>query len=70
VLICVGSSINSSIHHILALKAKSKLFEEVLEPLKKTMPLSKSLDIDMSKKATKDDEDTLAKEQPFINLCK
>jgi hypothetical protein len=71
-LICVGSSIkaaHSSNRHVLALEADSKLFEEVLEPLKKTTPLSKSLDMDMFENAFEDDEDTLVKDQPFINLC-
>jgi hypothetical protein len=70
-LFCVGSSIKaarSSNRHILALKANSKLFKDVLEPLKKTTLQSKSINIDMSENATKNDEDTLAKEQPFINL--
>jgi hypothetical protein len=35
---------------------------------KKTTPLSKSLDMEMSENATEDDEDTTAKEQLFINL--
>jgi hypothetical protein len=73
VLIYVGSSIKaarSSNRHILALKANSKLFEEVLEPLKKATPVSKSLDMDMSENAFEDDEDTPTKEQPFINLYK
>jgi hypothetical protein len=68
-LFCVGSSIKVAralSRHILALEADSKLFEEVL---KKTTPQSKSIDMDMSKNAFKDDEDTLAMEQPFINLC-
>jgi hypothetical protein len=71
VLFCIGSSIKaarSSNRHTLALKADFKLFKEVLQPLNKTKPLSKSLDIDMSKNATEDDEDNPAKEQLFINL--
>jgi hypothetical protein len=72
VLICVGSSIKaacSSKCHNLALEANSKLFKEVLESLKKVTPLSKSLDMDMFENAFEDDEDTLVKDQPFINLC-
>jgi hypothetical protein len=72
VLVYVGSSIKaarSSNRHILVLEANSKLFEEVLETLKETTLLSKSLDMDMSENAFEDDKDIPAKEQPFINLC-
>jgi hypothetical protein len=71
-MFCVGSSIkaaHSSNRHILALEADSKLFEEVLEPLKKATPLSKSRDIEMSGNSSEDDEGTPAKDQPFIDLC-
>jgi hypothetical protein len=50
-LFYVGSSIKatcSSNCHILALEADFKLFDEVLESLKKATPLSKSLDSYMS----------------------
>ena len=70
VLFCIGSFIKaacSSNRHILALKADSKLFEEVLEPLKKATALSKSRDTDMFGNSSKDDEDTPALDQPFIN---
>ena len=72
VLFYVLSSIKaacSSNRHILALEADSKLFEEVLEPLKKATPLSKSHDTNMSRDSSKDDENSLALDQPFINLC-
>jgi hypothetical protein len=72
VLSFVGSSIKaarSSNHHILALEADSKLFEEVLEPLKKATPVSKSRDTNMSGNNSEDDEDTPVMDQPFINLC-
>jgi hypothetical protein len=72
VLFCVGSSIkaaHSSNRHILALEADSKLFEEVLEPLKKATPLSKYRDTDMSGNSFEDHEDTPALGQPFIDLC-
>jgi hypothetical protein len=72
VLFCVGSSIKvarSSNRHILALEADSKLFEEVLEPLKKATPLSKSHDTGMSGNSSEDDEDSPALDEPFINLC-
>jgi hypothetical protein len=71
-MFCIGSSIkaaHSSNCHILALEANSKLFEEILEPLKKATLLSKSLDTDMSGNSSENDEDTLAMDQPFINLC-
>jgi hypothetical protein len=54
-LFYVGSSIKalrSSNCHILASEANSKLFDEVLKPLKNTKPLSKSPDIDMSENTT------------------
>jgi hypothetical protein len=61
----VGSSIKA-IHslncHILALEANTKLFDEVLEPLKKIMPLSKYLKMDMFKNTIEDDEDITIKE--------
>jgi hypothetical protein len=72
VLFYVGSSIKaarSSNHHILALEADSKLFEEVLEPLKKATPLSKSRDMDMSGNSFEDDEDIPTLDQSFIDLC-
>jgi hypothetical protein len=68
----VGSSIKaarSSNRHILALEADSKLFEEVLEPLKKATPLSKSHDTEMFENSSEDDEDTPTMDQPFIDLC-
>jgi hypothetical protein len=46
--------------HILALQADSKLFEEILEPLKKATLVSKSRDIDMFRNSSEDDEDILA----------
>ena len=61
VLAFVGSSIKatcSSNRHILALEANSKLFEEVLEPLKKATLVSKSRDTDISGNSFEDDEDT------------
>jgi hypothetical protein len=64
-MFCVGSSskaTRSSNRHILALKADSKLFEEVLEPLKKATPLSKSHDTEMSGNSYEDDEGTLVKD--------
>jgi hypothetical protein len=72
VLFSVGSSIKatcSSNCHILVLEADSKLFEEVLEPLKKATPLSKSHDTDMSGNSSEDDEDFPALDQLFIDLC-
>ena len=72
VLFCVGSSIKatrSSNHHILALEANSKLFEEILEPLKKATLVSKCHDIDMFGNSSEDDEDTPTMDQPFIDLC-
>jgi hypothetical protein len=72
VLSFVGSSIKaarSSNRHILALEADSKLFEGVLEPLKKATPESKSHDIDMSGNSSEVDEDTPAMDQLFIDLC-
>jgi hypothetical protein len=72
VLSFVGSSIKatrSSNRHILALEADSKLFEEVLEPLKKATPVSNSRDTDMYGNSSEDDEDTPVMDQPFINLC-
>jgi hypothetical protein len=72
VLSFVGSSIKaarSSNRHILALEADSKLFEEVLKPLKKATPVSKSHDTDMSGNSSEDDEETPAMDQPFIDLC-
>jgi hypothetical protein len=71
-MFCIGSSIKaarSSNRHILALEADSKLFEEVLEPLKKARPLSKSYDTEMSRNSFEDDEDTPAMDQPLIDLC-
>jgi hypothetical protein len=71
-MFCIGSSIKaarSSNCHILALEADSKLFEEVLEPLKKARPLSKSHDTEMSRNSSEDDEDTPAMFQPLIDLC-
>jgi hypothetical protein len=71
-MFCIGSSIKaarSSNRHILALEADSKLFEEVLEPLKKARPLSKSHDTEMSRNSSEDDEDTPAMDQPLIDLC-
>jgi hypothetical protein len=53
----------------MALEADSKLFEEVLEPLKKATPLSKSHDMEMSGNSFEDDEDTPTMDQPFIDLC-
>jgi hypothetical protein len=53
----------------LALEADSKLFEEVLEPLKKATPVSNSCDTDMYGNSFEDDEDTPVMDQPFINLC-
>jgi hypothetical protein len=55
--------------HILALEGDSKLFEEVLEPLKKATHVSKSQDTDMSRNSSEDDEHTPAMDQPFIDLC-
>jgi hypothetical protein len=72
VLSFIGSSIKDARSlncHILALKVDSKLFEEVLEPLKKATPVSKSRDTDMSRNSSEDDEDTLLLDQPFIDLC-
>jgi hypothetical protein len=72
VLSFVGSSIkatHSSNRHILALEADSKLFEEVLEPLKKAIPVSNSRDTDMYGNSSEDDEETPVMDQPFINLC-
>jgi hypothetical protein len=71
-VVFVGSSIkaaHSSNRHILALEADSKLFEEVLEPLKKATPVSKSRDTDMYENSSKDDEDTPVMDQSFIDLC-
>jgi hypothetical protein len=71
-MFCIGSSIkaaSSSNRHILALEADSKLFEEVLEPLKKARPLSKSHDMEISGNSSEDDEDTPAMDQPLIDLC-
>ena len=68
----VGSSIKaarSSNRHILVLEVDSKLFEEVLEPLKKATPLSKSHDTEMFGNNSEDDEDTPTMDQPFIDLC-
>jgi hypothetical protein len=70
-MFCIGSSIKaapSSNRHILASEADSKLFEEVLEPLKKARPLSKSHDTEMSGNSSEDDEDTPAMDQPLIDL--
>jgi hypothetical protein len=70
-MFCVGSSIKvacSSNRQILALEANSKLFEEVLESLKKATPLSKSRDTEMSGNSSKDDEGTPTKDQPYIDL--
>jgi hypothetical protein len=72
-VVFVGSSIKaarSSNRHILALEADSKLFEEVLELLKKATPVSKSRGIDMYGNSFEDDEDTPVMDQPFIDLCK
>jgi hypothetical protein len=71
-MFCIGSSIKaarSSNCHILALEADSKMFEEVLELLKKARPLSKSHDTEMSGNSFEDDEDTPAMDQPLIDLC-
>jgi hypothetical protein len=71
-VVFVGSSTKvarSSNLHILALEADSKLFEEVLEPLKKATPVSKSRDTDMYENSSKDDEDTPVMDQSFIDLC-
>jgi hypothetical protein len=71
-VVFVGSSIKaarSSNRHILALEADSKLFEEVLEPLKKATPVSKSHDTDMYGNSSEDDEDTPVMDQLFIDLC-
>ena len=68
----VGSSFkaaHSSNRHILALEVDSKLFEEVLELLKKATPLSKSHDTEMSGNKSKDDKGTPTKDQSFIDLC-
>jgi hypothetical protein len=72
VLSFVGSSIKAARslnRHILALEVDSKLFEEVLEPLKKATPVSKSCDTDMSGNSSEDDEDTPVMDQLFIDLC-
>jgi hypothetical protein len=72
VLSFVGSSIkaaHSSNCHILALEADSKIFEEVLESLKKATPMSKSRDTNMSGNSSEDEEDTLVMDQLFIDLC-
>jgi hypothetical protein len=71
-MFCVGSSIKaacSTNRHILAIEADSKLFEEVLEPLKKATHLSKPRDMEMSGNSSEDDEDTTAMDQPIIDLC-
>jgi hypothetical protein len=71
-MFCIGSSMKaarSSNRHILALEADSKLFEEVLKPLKEARPLSKCHDTEMSGNSSEDDEDTPTMDQPLIDLC-
>jgi hypothetical protein len=69
IFLCRIKATHSSNRHILALEADSKLFEEVLEPLKKATRVSKSRDTDMSGNSSEDDEDTPTMDQPFIDLC-
>jgi hypothetical protein len=60
-VVFVGSSIKAARSlncHILAREVDSKLFEEVLKPLKKATHGSKSCDTNMYGNSSEDDEDT------------
>lgn len=69
----VGSSIKAarlSNRHILALENDIELFDEVLEPLKQSVPLSSDPNLQNDDNMEVDDDSSPVIDKPFNDLCK